>query len=130
MYENAKKTAEERYVAPLSVQNQKTMENDMTKRMALFVIEQPKRKLSDLVVSENIKMQMASLLAKVKYHEVLYEDFGLKEVDPTGGRTAINLYGPPGTGKSFAAEAIATELKRNLIRHRSCSERKSLCHAT
>lgn len=29
-------------------------------------------------------------------YDVLYEEFGLSEIDPTGGRTAINLYGPPG----------------------------------
>lgn len=116
MKDHTNKNTQERYVSPISIQNQETKDNDVSKRMAMFVIEQPKRKLSDLVVSENIKMQMASLLAKVKYHDVLYDDFGLKEVDPTGGRTAINLYGPPGTGKSFAAEAIAVELKKNLIR--------------
>ena len=47
---------------------------------------------------------------------MLYQDFGLNEIDPYGGRTAINLYGPPGTGKTFAAEAIANELGMGLIR--------------
>lgn len=95
---------EERFVSP------------QKKSIDMFIIEKPKRKLEDLVVSEKIKTQIASLLAKVKFHDVLYEDFGLSEVDPTGGRTAINLYGPPGTGKSLAAEAIAHELDRNIIR--------------
>jgi hypothetical protein len=46
----------------------------------------------------------------------MYDDFGLGEIDPYGGRTAINLYGPPGTGKSFAADAIANELGMGIIR--------------
>lgn len=114
--QNFKSQSEERYVSPLGVQNQRIIENDINKRMDMFTIEKPKRRLEDLVVSEKIKMQLGSLLTKVKYHDVLYEDFGLKEVDTTGGRTAINLYGPPGTGKSFTAEAIANELDKNIIR--------------
>ena len=114
--QNFRPPAEERYVSPLGVQNKRTIENDMNKRMDMFTAEKPKRLLEDLVVSQKIKMQLASLLTKVKYHDVLYEDFGLKDVDPTGGRTAINLYGPPGTGKSFTAEAIANELNMDIIR--------------
>jgi SpoVK/Ycf46/Vps4 family AAA+-type ATPase len=114
--ENFGPQSEERYVPPLGVQNQRIAENDISKRMAMFTVEKPKRRLEDLVTSEKIKTQLASLLTKVKYHDVLYEEFGLKEVDPTGGRTAINLYGPPGTGKSFTAEAIANELNRDIIR--------------
>lgn len=114
--QNSRTQSEERYVSPLGVQNQRVIENDINKRMDMFTVEMPKRRLEDLVVSEKIKMQLASLLTKVKFHDVLYEDFGLKDVDSTGGRTAINLYGPPGTGKSFTAEAIANELGRNIIR--------------
>lgn len=116
MNNNIKTQSEERYISPAQVSNQRGMENDLNKRMNMFTVEKPKRELEDLVVSEKIRMQLSSLLTKVKYHDVLYEEFGLKEVDPTGGRTAINLYGPPGTGKSFTAEAIANELNRNIIR--------------
>lgn len=86
------------------------------RRMEMFVVEAPVRKLADLVVPEATMAQLRSLLTKIRYHHVLYEDFGLAEVDPYGGRTAINLYGPPGTGKSFAADAIANELGMGIIR--------------
>ena len=112
--QNFRRQPDERYVAPPAKGN-RTIESNNT-RMNMFTVEKPKRRLDDLVVSEKIKMQLASLLAKIKYHDVLYDDFGLKEVDPTGGRTAINLYGPPGTGKSFTAEAIANELNKDIIR--------------
>ena len=49
--------------------------------------------------------QLRGLLTKIRHHHVLYDDFGLRAIDPTGGRTAINRYGPPGTGKSLAAKA-------------------------
>lgn len=89
---------------------------DKARRLALFEVEQPRRRLADLVVPEKTMVQIRGLLTKVRYHKVLYEDFGLAEIDPTGGRTAINLYGPPGTGKTFAAEAIAHELGIGIIR--------------
>jgi SpoVK/Ycf46/Vps4 family AAA+-type ATPase len=89
---------------------------DMAKRLELFVVETPRRKLADLVVPEATRRQIQSVLTKVRCHKLLYEDFGLADVDPSGQRTAINFYGPPGTGKSFAAEALAAELGMGLIR--------------
>ena len=91
-------------------------EAELARRMGMFVVETPRRQLKDLVTAEETLNQIRSLLTKIRYHRILYEDFGLGEVDPQGGRTAINLYGPPGTGKSFAAEAIAHELGMGLIR--------------
>lgn len=81
-----------------------------------FIVEEAKRKLVDLIVSEQTMIQINTLLAKIRYHDVLYVDWNLQSIDPVGKRTAINLYGPPGTGKSFCAEAIAAEFKRRIIR--------------
>lgn len=95
------------------------METDaesVARRLALFVVEAPRRRLADLVLPDDTRQQLQSLLTKIRYHRLLYEEFGLGEIDPDGGRTAINLYGPPGTGKSFAAEAIAHELGLGIIR--------------
>lgn len=86
------------------------------RRSAMFVVEAPRRRLADLVLSAPAQRQLAALLTKIRHHQVLYVDFGLGEIDPDGGRTAINLYGPPGTGKTFAAEAIAHELGLALLR--------------
>ena len=91
-------------------------ENDAEKRLAAFTVETPLRRLKDLIVPASTSAQLASLLAKIRYHHILYDDFGLREIDPYGGRMAINLYGPPGTGKSFAADAIAHELGMGIIR--------------
>ena len=103
---------EGRIVAP----QQPEMEAELAKRMGMFTVEAPLRKLADLVVPERTLQQLRSLLTKIRYHHTLYEEFGLREIDPYGGRTAINLYGPTGTGKSFAAEAIASELGMGIIR--------------
>jgi len=107
----------ERVVAPGGMARVKETEADtISRRVAMFVVEQPRRRLQDLVIGDSTRQQINALLTKIKYHHVLYEDFGLGEIDPYGGRTAINLYGPPGTGKSFAAEAIAHELGLGIIR--------------
>lgn len=91
-------------------------EVELAKRLALFEVESPRRRLADLIVPQDTMKRLRALLTKIRYHRVLYEEFGLAEVDPYGGRTAINLYGPPGTGKSFAAEAMAHELEMGIIR--------------
>ncbi len=91
-------------------------EAELARRLALFIVETPQRQFKDLILPEATSLHLRSLLTKIRHHRVLYEDFGLGEVDPHGGRTAINLYGPPGTGKTFAAEAIAHELGLGIIR--------------
>lgn len=106
-----------RVVLPNGQSRPHTNEADsIDKRLDLFDVETPLRQLNDLVVPAETMGQLRSLLTKIRYHRVLYEDFGLSEIDPYGGRTAINLYGPPGTGKSFAADAIANELGMGIIR--------------
>ena len=91
-------------------------EGELARRLAMFIVETPQRRLKDLILPDETMQQLKSLLTKIKYHHVLYGDFGLSQIDPYGGRTAINLYGPPGTGKSFTAEAIAHELEMGIIR--------------
>ncbi len=83
---------------------------------ALFETETPVRRLADLVVPPSASRQIETLLTRIRHHSVLYEQYGLNEVDPHGGRKSINLYGPPGTGKTFGAEAIASELGLDIIR--------------
>ncbi len=99
----------ERYVKPLHKENKKPQE-------ALFSVERPRRGFDKLVLPPKTEIQLKSLLTKIKNYDLLYNKFGLKEIDATGGRTSINLYGPPGTGKSMAAEAIAYELGKKIIR--------------
>jgi SpoVK/Ycf46/Vps4 family AAA+-type ATPase len=89
---------------------------DLAKRQEMFVAEKPLRKLQDLVLSVHTREQIIGLLTKIRHHRLLYETFGLNQVDPRGGRTAINFYGPPGTGKTLAAEVLASELGLRLIR--------------
>lgn len=95
---------------------QASTEPDIAKRQALFEVETPRRRLEDLVIPASTRTQLQSLLTKIRYRHLLYEEWGLREIDPSGGRTTLNLYGPPGTGKTFAAEAIAHALGMGIIR--------------
>ncbi len=106
--------AEGRVISPGG--HQGSDEREMARRLELFDVEAPERQLKDLILPDETMQQLRSLLVKIRYHHILYDDFGLSEIDPYGGRTAINLYGPPGTGKSFTAEAIAHELGKGIIR--------------
>jgi AAA+ superfamily predicted ATPase len=64
--------------------------------------------LSDLAGIEKAKEQLEEIILGLKYPEVLKE-WGVER--PNG----ILLYGPPGTGKTTLAEAVANELKADLI---------------
>jgi SpoVK/Ycf46/Vps4 family AAA+-type ATPase len=110
----ARPVMEGRVVSPGLKPNQNDIE--LAKRLAMFNVETPRHQFKDLILPDETMQQLKSMLTKIRYHHVLYEDFGLGEIDPYGGRTTINLYGPPGTGKSFAAEAVAHELGIGIIR--------------
>ena len=112
----ARPVPEGRVVPPLGSRGSDRTTDDAGRRLEAFVVETPIRRLADLVVPDATRQQLNALLTKIRHHHTLYETFGLSEIDPYGGRTAINLYGPPGTGKSFAADAIANELGLGIIR--------------
>jgi AAA+ superfamily predicted ATPase len=63
-------------------------------------------------------------IGAMRYHKIIYTDWGFESVDPTGRNMILNFYGPPGTGKTLAAEALAGTLQRQYI-HIGISELES-----
>jgi len=85
-------------------------------RMETFIAEEPIRSMDDLIVSSTVRNRIETTLNRLRFHEILYNEWNLKKIDPHGNRVAINLFGLPGTGKSFCAEAIAHYLKKKVIK--------------
>ena len=76
---------------------------------------EPRRGLSDLVISEGLREQMDEILAAISHRDdVLKRGFDKKLAYGMG--VSALFYGDSGTGKSMAAEALAYELGLDLIR--------------
>ena len=77
-----------------------------------FTAEAPVRTMDELVVAEVVRRRVEAALSRVINHELLYETWNLRSLDPRRAGVALNFYGPPGTGKSLCAEAVAHRLGR------------------
>lgn len=88
----------------------------LLERMETFIVEVPIRSMDNLIVSAPVRNRIETSLNRLRFHNILYNEWNLKKIDPHGNRVAINLFGLPGTGKSFCAEAIAHYLQRKIIK--------------
>lgn len=83
---------------------------------SLYEVRQPQVTLSrDMILPASTHQQIVEAIGALRYHKVIYSDWGFSAVDPSGRNMVLNLYGPPGTGKTLAAEAIAGELRRDFM---------------
>ena len=70
----------------------------------------------DVILPLATRNQLEESLTKIKYHKVIYDDWGFGEIDKVGRSNILNFYGPPGTGKTLAAEAYAGCLDLPIIK--------------
>ena len=82
---------------------------------ATFIAREPLYSLENLVLDDKTLLRLQSLKNRFKTHAVVYEEWGLGELDPSGRHIAFNLYGPPGTGKTMCVEALAREWRKKII---------------
>lgn len=93
-------------------------ENEVTssvKECKNFELSIPKYKLSNLIVAEDCIHQLNTLLARIRYHDLVYKQWNLSSVLPDRKNILANFYGDSGTGKTMAAHAIANELQMPLL---------------
>ncbi|STQ89204.1 ATP-binding protein [Iodobacter fluviatilis] len=88
----------------LKEEQKKTNTSNYQTRKANFKLDK------DVILAESTKTQFDECLAKLRFHKIIYSDWGFSSVDPLGMSTILNFYGPPGTGKTLAAEALAGTL--------------------
>jgi SpoVK/Ycf46/Vps4 family AAA+-type ATPase len=89
--------------------------SDALPTQEMFVARVATRRMDELILPAETTQELLTLIDRLEHQHTLYELWGLKALDASGGRTVLNLYGPPGTGKTLAAEAIAHYLGKPLL---------------
>lgn len=82
---------------------------------ALCQVKPARYTLKDVVLCASVRQQLDEALAKIKYFQTIYVEWGFASVDPAGKGVVLNFYGPPGTGKTLTAEALAGSLGKPLM---------------
>lgn len=100
-------------------------EKNIIKSVACYESKTPRFNLEkDVILPRHTRQMMDEAIGSLRFHKLIYSDWGFSEVDPSGRNMAINFYGPPGTGKTLAAEALAGTLGLKFI-HIGISEIES-----
>ncbi len=78
-------------------------------------LREPKYTLDDVILADNTREQVNSVLAEIRYQNLIYNEWGMGEKHKLDKAISINFSGPPGTGKTLAAEAVAHALGLKIL---------------
>ncbi|MEH2064578.1 MAG: ATP-binding protein [Nostoc sp.] len=78
-------------------------------------LKEPRYSLDDVVLSQEAKHQVESVLAEIEHQDLIYRKWGMGGKHKLDKALSINFSGPPGTGKTISSETIAHALKRKLL---------------
>lgn len=80
----------------------------------MFQAEDPRFTFDQLVLADSVRERLLESISVLENREKLFEEWNLKAI--MSPSVLLNLYGDTGTGKSMTAEALASRLKKKIIR--------------
>jgi len=87
----------------------------LKRRSGKFGLREPRVRLDQLVLSEEVTRALRMALAHARNAKTLVDTWGFGEVLAYGRGVTLLFAGPPGTGKTACAEALAHELGKPII---------------
>ncbi|MDM8555813.1 ATP-binding protein [Desulfococcaceae bacterium HSG7] len=101
---------------PKSGENNTKADSEKNDQKTGYVVEKPRFPISRVILPEKTKTGIEIIMSLIKHNRLMYQTWNLASIEGSAKHTVtINLYGPSGTGKTLCAEAIAHELKRDIL---------------
>ncbi len=95
--------------------SQKLEEFDYKKLSLNYQAETPHYTFEQVILPEDTRSKILEAVATIQVEAKVFDEWGLRTIIPYA-TSAMNFYGPSGTEKTMAADAVANELGKKIIR--------------